>query len=75
MEHHNIQHGSPLMMLLSFGLSIVLIIHAKLVVMYSAFAHIPPIIIESLQCLSYAGSFGIFVLTVYKLIKEKRKKK
>lgn len=74
MEHHNIPSHSPLMMLLSFICSIALIINAKLLVSYNTL-HIPPIIIEILQCLSYGGSFALFVLTAYKFHKGRKKSK
>lgn len=75
MEHHNIHASSPLMIIASFAISIALNITAKLIALYTTVTHIPPFIIESLQCLSYAGSFGLFILAIYKYKKEKRKKK
>ena len=37
--------------------------------------HVPPIFIEVLMCLSYAGGFTVAAITVYKFIKERKKKK
>lgn len=37
--------------------------------------HLPPIVIEILQSLSYAGAFTVACLTIYKFIKERKKKK
>lgn len=36
--------------------------------------HLPPIIIESLQVLSYAGAITVSCFTVYNFITKKRKK-
>lgn len=36
--------------------------------------HLPPIIIESLQVLSYAGAITVSCFTVYNFISKKRKK-
>jgi len=36
--------------------------------------HLPPIIIESLQVLSYAGAITVSCFTIYNFISKKRKK-
>ncbi len=69
MAHEHIQPTTPIFMFINFLFSICLIIHAKIILLL----HIPPIFIELLQCLSYAGSFLIAILTIYKFLKERRK--
>lgn len=73
MAHEHIQPMTPIFMFINFLFSICLIIHAKIILLYNQVLHIPPIFIELLQCLSYAGSFLIAILTIYKFLKERRK--
>lgn len=51
-----------------------LILFGKLVESYNN-AHLPPIIIESMQVLSYTGGTIVACLTIYKYCKERKSKK
>lgn len=66
--------SSPLMMLCSALTTGACILFGHLVATYNNI-HLPPIIIESLQCLSYGGGTIVACLTVYKFCKERKSKK
>ena len=69
-----INTSSPLMMFFSFLTTGTCILFGHLVASYENI-HLPPIVIEILQSLSYAGGATVAFLTVYKFIKEKKPKK
>ena len=74
MEHHNIPSHSPLMMLFSALTTGACILFGHLVASYQNI-HLPPIVIEGLQAISYAGAITVSCLTIYKFCKERKKKK
>ena len=74
MEHANIQTTSPLMTFFSCLATGACILFGKLITTYQN-VHLPPIIIESLQCLSYGGAFVISCITAYKFYTERKNKK
>lgn len=69
-----INTSSPLMMFFSLLTTGTCILFGHLVASYQNI-HLPPIVIEVLQSLSYAGAFTVACLTIYKFIKDKKSKK
>lgn len=69
-----INTSSPLMMLCSAFTIGAFTLFGKLIVSYQN-VHLPPIIIESMQFLSYAGGVTVACLTIYKFCKERNSKK
>lgn len=68
-----INTSSPLMMFFSLLTTGTCILFGHLVASYQNI-HLPPIVIEILQSLSYAGGAMVAFLTVYNFISKKRKK-
>ncbi len=66
--------SSPLMMFCSALTTGVCILFGHLVATYNNI-HLPPIIIESMQVLSYTGGAVVACLTIYKFCKERKSKK
>ena len=69
---HNIHTTSPLMMFISSLITGTCILFGHLVANYNNI-HLPPIVIESMQFLSYTGGTTVACLTVYKFCKERKK--
>jgi len=69
-----INTSSPLMMFFSTLTTGACILFAHLVSSYNNI-HLPPIVIESMQALSYTGGTIVACLTVYKFYKELKNKK
>jgi len=69
-----INTSSPLMTFFSFLTTGACILFGHLVASYNNI-HLPPIVIEVLQSLSYAGGITVASLTVYKFCKERKVKK
>jgi len=69
-----INTSSPLMMLFSAFTIGAFTLFGKLIVSYQN-VHLPPIVIEFMQFLSYAGGVTVACLTVYKFLNERKKGK
>lgn len=69
-----INTSSPLMMFFSTLTTGACILFGHLVATYNNI-HLPPIVIESMQFLSYTGGTIVACLTIYKFCKERKKNK
>lgn len=67
-----INTASPLMMFFSALTIGAFTLFGKVITLYQD-VHLPPIIIESMQFLSYTGAVTVSFLTVYKFLKERKK--
>ncbi len=68
-----INTSSPLMMFISSLTTGVFILFSHLLTSYQNI-HLPPIVIESMQVISYLGAIVVSFLTIYNFISKKRKK-